>query len=61
MNEVLKVISEHPEKAYEALRRRRPVSILKQGKYPWDYPENWGMFEIRDKRTGKTYPMEERR
>lgn len=60
--EYIREIAKNPEKAYELIRElmgKAHGSLgVTQGKHPWDYPENWELFEIRDKRDGKVYPME---
>lgn len=59
-DEAIKYISENPEITYEficELLQRSSGLGVKQGKYPWDYPENRHLFEIRDKRTGNVFPL----
>jgi len=57
--EVIQWIRDNPEKIYDntVKRIRNEVTSKLNGKQPWDYPGNRQVFEIRDKRTGLTFPM----
>ena len=59
--EAIKEIANNPEQAYKVISSllKRPLFRyeLRQGKFPWDYPENWDKFEVRSIATGKCFPM----